>query len=322
VADESLFTTQLPDSGLTDASDGGSGLERGTTMYATAAGNIKGIRWYSSITAPPNTPTLELYSPISDSDGTRLATKAYTGTHTGGTWQTQLFDTPVHVAANQYFVPVVSQDTRYVAAVNFFTSAGLSHGHLVAIQSGTDPLGAGFNQANGKLEFDGPGKFPGIDSGNQASYLVDVIFEADPIEVDLDTTDSAAVAEVLAAAVTAAVADSATLADTTAAAIAAATSDAGTLADTASAIAAATTTDTGAVADAQTVTVAAAVADSGALAETTALSATGSASDAASLTDAVVVDILGRAAPSDAAHYSGPQRATHYAGPQTAVNVQ
>lgn len=177
MADESLFTSQTPTAA--DASDGGTGLTRGHVMYAVVAGSVKGIRWYSSTTAPPNTPTLELWAPTSATTGTKLATKAYAGSHVGGTWQTQLFDTPVSVNANTYFVPCVSQDTRYVFRSSTFNAGTITNGNLVGIQDNTDPLAAGYLIGNGRLNFAGPNAYPDFSPGTGPGYLVDVLFAAD-----------------------------------------------------------------------------------------------------------------------------------------------
>src|SRR6185369_10375609 len=190
MADESLFTSQVPT--VPDACDGGTGLTRGQVMYAIVAGNVKGIRWYSSTTAPPNTPTLELWTPTSATTGTKLATKAYTGSHVGGTWQTQLFDTPVHVSANTYFVPCVSQDTRYVFRASTFNAGTITNGNLVGIQDNTDPLAAGYLIGNGRLNFAGPNAYPDFSPGTGPGYLVDVLFAADFTTQDASATLSIA----------------------------------------------------------------------------------------------------------------------------------
>lgn len=178
--DESLFTSQTP--ALTDADDGGSSLIRGHVMYALVAGTIKGVRWYSSVTAPSDTPVVELYTPTSNSAGTPRANKTYAGSHQPSTWLSQQFDEEDwwHVEADELFVPTVTQSVRYVATTNFWTTA-LTNGNLVGIQAETDPTEVGFAMGNGKFGGGGPA-FPSNDSGAFNNFFVDVIFAADEEE--------------------------------------------------------------------------------------------------------------------------------------------
>lgn len=196
---ESLFTSQTPDVGKTDLSDGGAGLVRATTMYAVVAGTISAIRWFTSVTVPPGTPIVGLWTPTSDIAGTRLASDVNVTTpFSSGAWVTQAI-TPTHVAANTYFLPTIVQDTRYVAASGFFTAAGLSNGNLRAIKGGTDPLAGGFTLGDGKLAFGGSA-FPDNSSGTQNCYFVDVVFTADGASENHNVTCSATLSLALAAA--------------------------------------------------------------------------------------------------------------------------
>lgn len=184
MADQSLFTTQLPDPGKGDESDGGSGLVRGHVLYAAVAGTFTKVRWFSSLTAPPDTPVVALYKPTSDAAGALAyptASVAYAGAHTGGIWLEQtLPDGGYHTPGLEYVIPTVCQTNRYVFHAGLFNGLSIVNGDLVGIAGGTDPLSAGFNLGNGKLRFGGAG-FPNFSPGGSPGYLVDVVFVPDVV---------------------------------------------------------------------------------------------------------------------------------------------
>lgn len=164
----SIFTVQTPS--ITDATDG-TDYTLGTTWYTSEAGQVTGARWYFPATLPSGTVTAKLWN---------YATQALLGSVSfsspvAGTWNTATFASPIDVDADTAYIISVYTPDRYVATASFFNSSGVTNAPLTAPQNGTNPLGTG-TLNNGKLG--NTDEYPALNSGNQASYFADVVFEA------------------------------------------------------------------------------------------------------------------------------------------------
>jgi len=203
---ESLYTTQVPDSGLGDLAD----LTKGTTATAitfATAGTVTHIRFYAPATiAGGTTFTGELWRADTDDStssgtGTLLGSKAASGAGmTGATWNTIAFDTPVSVSPGVVYRAAVHNTAgRYVAIVGFFSAADLVNGNITGIRSGTNPNPPGIGTIRNGTFFDNAdaGTYPNKNF-NQPSYLVDVVFEASSGTVTGAGTSSATSADTVA----------------------------------------------------------------------------------------------------------------------------
>lgn len=203
---ESLFTSQTPIA--TDPSDGTPGIVRATTIQFAVAGTVAGIRWWCPVTNTGNV-EVRIWQLTSTSAGTLLATKAITGTPTGGAWNVTTFDTPVPVdAAHVYRVTVFNNEGRYVATNSFFVTP-LVVGDLTAEADHAD-VGHGVGVINqGTFAISATDTFPS-NVGVSACYFVDVVFNPGAVPT-VDIAANFAAAGSMAAAVRAEPTLSATL---------------------------------------------------------------------------------------------------------------
>jgi hypothetical protein len=135
---QTLFTTQTPQ--LLNNSDGVNvNYELGMRFIATAAGQIKAIRFYKS-PSESGTHTGKIYS----SSGQLLASVTFTNETASG-WQTQSLASPLSIAANtEYTVSVNTGNTYYVTTDSGLASQ-VSNGYLKSVVGGNGvygPVGA------------------------------------------------------------------------------------------------------------------------------------------------------------------------------------
>ena len=137
-----------------------SAVTLGVRFASSTSGVITGIRFYKG---PHNTGT-HVGALWAVGSTTPLASATFTGESTEG-WQTVLFTTPVHIAANtEYVASYRTTVGAYSATVGAFSGAGLQRAPLrTAADSGM------YSYADA---------YPG--STTSTSYLVDVVFTADP----------------------------------------------------------------------------------------------------------------------------------------------
>lgn len=170
---ESLFTSQTPV--VTDANDAGSGITRGTTVQFAVSGTVTGIRWWCPATNTGNV-QVRIYQLSSNTAGTLLATKAVSGSPTGGAWNVTTFDTSVAVdASHVYRVTIFNSEGRYVATNSFFVTP-LVVGNLTAEANNANPGGIG-TIGQGTFQISASDALP-TSVGVAASYFVDVVFQA------------------------------------------------------------------------------------------------------------------------------------------------
>lgn len=171
---ESLFTSQTPV--VTDANDAGSGITRGTTVQFAVSGTVTGIRWWCPVTNTGNV-QVRIYQLSGNASGSLLATKAVSGTPTGGAWNVTTFDTPVAVdASHVYRVTIFNSEGRYVATNSFFVTP-LVVGNLTAEANNATPSGVAFSINQGTFQIGASDALPSS-VGVAASYFVDVVFQA------------------------------------------------------------------------------------------------------------------------------------------------
>lgn len=161
---QTIFTTETPL--LTDLHDDVYSL--GTAFTTDVDGQAVGARWYVPDTPPLTSPSLRLYTYDSDSAGTLLATKDM-GTLSPG-WNSVTFDTPVDLTATVLYKVAVGPVDAYVASSGMFTSSGITHGDLTAVQSGVGHLNGTFHVSNVAV-------YPDQEFG-RTGYFVDVLFFA------------------------------------------------------------------------------------------------------------------------------------------------
>jgi hypothetical protein len=170
--DQQLFTNQTP--ALLDSSDGaGVNYELGMKFSSTAAGVIKGIRFYKS-SRESGTHVGKIFS----SSGKLLAKVTFTGETASG-WQQQMLATPLSIAANtKYTVSVNTGNTYYVDTISGLASQ-VSNGNLRSV--------VGNNGVFGPV-----GKFP-TKSWSNSNYFRDVVFAlpAAPAPAPVTTTTTA-----------------------------------------------------------------------------------------------------------------------------------
>ncbi len=149
---------------FTGTADGGdpSSVEVGMKFQSVLSGYITGIRFYKSA-ANTGTHVGNLWG----TNGTPLARVTFVN-EAGSGWQYQALTNPVAIAANTtYVVSYYAPVGRYAYTAGAFTS-GVTNYPLRALSSGE---GGG----NGVFKYNAASIFP-TDSGNGASYWVDVVF--------------------------------------------------------------------------------------------------------------------------------------------------
>lgn len=160
---QSIFTSQIP--ALIDLSD--SNYTLGTLFTSDVNGYIFGIRTYVGNLNNGNT-TAALYRHTNDAEGVLLGTAQFPiAPLTQNAWNSVLFDTPIPIVANQKYLAAYATN-QYVATGGFFTSGGLTNGHLTAPQTA-------FNSRNGKYYVGGL-SYPN-EEFNGACYFIDVLFD-------------------------------------------------------------------------------------------------------------------------------------------------
>lgn len=154
-ADQSLFSVQTPAAvGLRD----GVNYELGMKFTATAAGLIKGIRFYKS-PGETGTHTGKIYS----SSGVLLASVVFSNETASG-WQTQSLATPYAIAANTQYTVSVNTGNQYYVATNNGLATQISSANLRNVVG-----------ANGVY---GPVGSRPTQSWLNSNYFRDVVFEA------------------------------------------------------------------------------------------------------------------------------------------------
>lgn len=195
---ESLFTSETPSLG--DNSDGTPGIVTATAMMFTKAGQITDVRWYCT-TSTGGTWTGYVWE-VTGADtspgagtGTQLASTTFSGTPTGGAWNTIPLPSPVTITPNTklYKIGVFNDQGRYVATTNFaaFQSGGggLTSGHIHAPFQGDDPVGLG-STYQGSYLINATAGYPS-QPGNAANYFIDVLF-APAAFADADAAEATA----------------------------------------------------------------------------------------------------------------------------------
>lgn len=174
MAVESIFTDQYPVS--TNNLDGDNVYDLGTVGTNAVPGTIGGLRWPFPDELPGIPVVGSLYRWISNTSGTLLAQKTFTG-GIAGQWNTVLFDTPVEVDADDVWVAVVTTD-RYVITGSVFDDGPIVNGNLTAVADTSE-------MHNGKLNAWPGGGGPAYpqSSFGSACYFVDVLFEASSAEI-------------------------------------------------------------------------------------------------------------------------------------------
>lgn len=178
MADESLFTSQVPAGFAFDAT----GITVGLAMVFAQSGVIKALKYYASSTLSGGTYTGGVYS-IDTADtgsndpgsgtGTQLATANY-GTLTANQWNTVTLGSPLSVTAGvPYRIEGYSSVGRYGSTTNLFTSA-IVNGNITGIQTNTTV--AGKNIRNGTYNYATNISYANDYFGE--GYFVDVVYEA------------------------------------------------------------------------------------------------------------------------------------------------
>jgi hypothetical protein len=171
---ETLFGATVPTS--TNLSDGSPGLTLGTRIRVAVNGTFTGVRWRFPDTLPasPVQWFLVSYDPVTDTPTGSLASGTFVGP-TPGVYNTASF-APVAVAAGAEVVAEIWTADRYVATGTFFT-VDYVNGNLTG--PADDAVGVPTHR-NGRFRSGVPA-FPSL--GNNSSYFVDVVFEADAVAV-------------------------------------------------------------------------------------------------------------------------------------------
>lgn len=200
---ESLYTTEVPDSGLGDLADlggGGKGGSTGSTYVFDVDGTVSGVLFYAPVTVNGATDvfTAELWSPTGTDGsvngtgtGTLLASKTVSvGTITGAAWNVINFDAAVSVTAGQPYRHVVHNSAgRYVAIVGYYASDH-TNGNVTGYQSDHDYGGSiGTLRNNVFCDACDAGTYPNK-FFNTPSYLVDTQFTAGVTTTDLTVADA------------------------------------------------------------------------------------------------------------------------------------
>ena len=181
MADESLFTSQVPAGFAFDAT----GISVGLAMVFTLSGVIKSLKFYASSSLSGGTYTGGVYS-IDTADsgtndpgsgtGTQLATATY-GALTANTWNTVALGSPLAVSAGvPYRIEGYSSVGRYGSTTNLFTSS-IVNGNITGIATNTTV--AGKNIRNGTYNYATNISYANDYFGE--GYFVDVVYEADAV---------------------------------------------------------------------------------------------------------------------------------------------
>ncbi len=151
-------------SGIGGPAGGGTQWELGIKFRSSASGYIRGIRFHK---ASGNTGT-HVGKLWNIGGGTPLATATFTNETASG-WQEVLFATPVAITANTVYVASYSTTAgNFSFNSNYFSSAGVTSGHLYALSTLDPPAGNGVYNTTA-------GSFPN-QTFNAGNYWVDVLF--------------------------------------------------------------------------------------------------------------------------------------------------
>jgi hypothetical protein len=178
VADESLFTSQVPAGFAFDAT----GITLGMAVVFAFSGFIKALKYFASSSLSGGTYTAGVYS-IDTADtgtddpgsgtGTQLATATY-GTLTANSWNTVTLGSPLAVTAGvPYRLEGYSSVGRYGSTTGLFASP-IVNGNITGIQTNTTV--AGKNIRNGTYNY-----ATGLSYANDyfgEGYFIDCVYEA------------------------------------------------------------------------------------------------------------------------------------------------
>jgi methionine-rich copper-binding protein CopC len=147
---------------IPDAQSDSGNIEVGMKFRSDTAGYVTGIRFYKG-SGNTGTHVGHLWT----STGTLLASVTFTGESASG-WQTANFSSPVPIAASTtYVISYQAPNGNYAFTSGFFSSSGVTSGHLTALANGVDG-------GNGLFVYPG-GRFPN-GTYQAANYWVDVVF--------------------------------------------------------------------------------------------------------------------------------------------------
>jgi Domain of unknown function (DUF4082) len=138
-------------------------VELGVKFRSDVSGQVKGIRFYKSLS---NTGTH--IGTLWSSGGQQLANGTFTNETASG-WQEVIFSNPVPIVANTTYV--VSYHTtvgRYSKTENFFTNSGVDRPPLHALRDGQ-------SGSNGVYNYSATPAFP-TSTYLSTNYWVDVVF--------------------------------------------------------------------------------------------------------------------------------------------------
>lgn len=167
--DTSIFTSQVPVA-ATDNDGGGINYTTGMKFRSTAAGYIKGVRFYKTA-GNSGVHTGLLYSKA----GALLASVVFTGETATG-WQSAAFSAPVAILANTtYIVALFNNAGNYTEENGYFSGRSVTNGTLTALADGTDGCNGPYNKS-----VSATATFP-EDCYLSANYWVDVIFTANVV---------------------------------------------------------------------------------------------------------------------------------------------
>src|SRR6266508_244723 len=155
-------------------------VEVGLKFRSNKDGLVTGVRFYKGGAANGGTHVGHLWT----STGTLLGTVTFTGESDAG-WQQALFQTPVLIRANTFYVvSYFAPQGNYAADGGFFASSGVDNGPLHAP---SDPFIGG----NGVFNDNPSGGFPS-QSFNATNYWVDVVFvDTEPLPPQVISTTPA-----------------------------------------------------------------------------------------------------------------------------------
>lgn len=161
-----IFTNQTP--ALNNQNDG-SDITVSTVFRSDTDGFINGIRWFAPVTLPSQAPIGVLYS--FGSPGSELARVTFNlGSMVAGDWNIALFGASVSIVASTLYVAALWTPDHYTATAGFFSSSGVTNGHLTAIQDGSPSNNGLFREPSGGVPTYPTGTF------NGGFYFVDVDF--------------------------------------------------------------------------------------------------------------------------------------------------
>jgi hypothetical protein len=157
---QTLFTTQVPQS-LNQRDGATVNYELGMKFMATAAGQIKAIRFYKT-----SNETGSHIGRIFSSDGRQLAQVTFQNESASG-WQQQTLSSPLTIAANTQYVVSVNTGNGYYVATNNGMDSRIANGNLQSV--------VGNNGVYGSV-----GSMP-TSSYENSNYFRDVVFVASQV---------------------------------------------------------------------------------------------------------------------------------------------